>query len=143
MKVTVEIEKYKTKINPKIVKLAKKFNIDIRVGVDLKSCKIVLPKKLKFSKDAPAAYFGNGVIFVRSETTYCKEDMDVICLHEIGHAVLDLFPLTKKYYDPLAEVSANMVALSLVAQLRLPISHSVLLNFNDWNRQTLNKITKK
>ena len=142
MKVKIEVKKIKTKLNPKIIKLAKRFNIQFRVGDSLKSCKITLSKK-KFPEDVPAAYFGNGVIFVRSETIYCKEDMDVICLHEIGHAVLDLFPLTKKYYDPLAEVSANMVALSFVAQLRLPISHSVLLNFNSWNKQTLKRISKK
>lgn len=127
----------KTKINPKILKFAKKFNISFRVGHTVKSCDIVTKE---LPKDIPAAYFGHGVIFVRDLTECCKEDMDIICLHEMGHAILDLFPLKRKHFKPFEEISANMVSLSLAAQLRLPLTHRLLTEYNAYNKLVLGEI---
>lgn len=129
----------KTKINPKIIKFAKKFNIQFRVGENLKSCNIVFKEP---SLSIPAAYFGEGIIFVRSETSILKEDLDIICLHEVGHALLDLFPLTKKYFKPFEEVAANMVSLSIAAQLKIPLTQGLLKQYNWYNKLTIDKIKK-
>lgn len=130
----------RTRINSKILKFAEKFNIEFRVGPNLKSCKIVYREP---PKEVPAAYFGSGVIFVRNVTEVSKDDMNIICLHELGHAILDLFPLTKKNFAPFEEVSANMIALSLAAQFRLPITKTIMDNFNEYNKITLKKIKGK
>lgn len=130
----------KTSINPKIEKFAKKFNIEFRVGSKPRDCDIIVKNP---PKEVPAVYYGQGVIFVRSETSLDKFDLDIVCLHEMGHAILDLFPLVEEHYNPLSEVFANMVALSLAAQLRLPVSQLMIENFNSYNEETLKNISER
>lgn len=122
----------RTLIHPKIKKLAKDFGVEIRIG---KSPKDVLIETDPLPESIVACYFGQGVVFVRSETIYSKEDMNIVILHELGHAVLDFFVKGGLKMDEwLEEVSCDHIALAWAAQLRLPVSPFMIKNFNKLNK---------
>jgi hypothetical protein len=114
----------RTRIPIRIRKLADLFGLEIRVGREPKS--VSIPAKIP--KDAMAAYFRNGLIFVRDKTRYNQADMNIVILHEIGHAILDFFPLD--ITNNVNEIKANAIALSLAVVLNIPVSQLMIDNFN-------------
>lgn len=115
------------KISKKVQKAAKHFGIDFRVGADPKKLKIMGVSKA--IRRFPAAYFGDGVVWVNEpEARKFKNNIDIILLHEIGHAILDFFPLGKLHWKD-EENMANAIALALAAQYRIPVHVSAPKNF--------------
>lgn len=125
---------YKVKLLEKIWELADQFNIEFRIGTTPNDVGIVgveMPPYLQ------AAYFGQGVVFVRDKTPYQQIDMNIVLLHEVAHAVLDLYKQEGlKMSDWLEEVSCCHIALAWASQLRLPVSKFMIKNLNKINRGT-------
>lgn len=118
------MKKYKTKINPKIAKVAKSLGLDLRVGPTPASVGILGVEK---SFKEVAAYFGEGVIFVRDRTYYRSQELDFVFLHEVGHAIVDYF-LGDRITTKMHEVKANAVALGFAAILSISVSDRMLKN---------------
>jgi len=125
------MNKKKFKVNPKIKKLANQFGIEFRVGRTPKDCKIIGVTDFR----AVAAYFGEGIIFIRTPIKHSKESMDIICLHEIGHAILDFFNLDIK--EIIEENMANGIALAFASQLRLKIPDKIINQFKLYAKRGL------
>jgi hypothetical protein len=93
--------------------------------------------KKPIPKGMVGAYFGNGVVFIKKETIYSKKDMNIVALHEIGHSIVDFYPL--KASPEIHEIMANAIALGFASMLRLPISPFVLKNFKKYNSRVRSK----
>lgn len=126
-----------TKIDPKIQKFARKFGIKFYVGES--------PKKVGLNFDIPddvvACTFPLGVIFVRKYSRYTQSEMRTICLHEIGHSILDLFPVSHPM--PLEEVMANGIALAFHAYLEIPAKKSMVFSLNNFHKKIYRNHIKK
>lgn len=120
----------KTFIPKRIKNLAKSFGVTFRVGPTPESVDIIYAGNLP--ENFVAAYFGEGVVYVKDYTSHERKDMNIALLHELGHAILDFFPL--KMSDEIEEVKANAIALAFAAQLRLPVSNFIIKNFNQYVR---------
>lgn len=124
----------KTKIPPKIRLLARHFGVTLRVAKSFRAAKIY---SIKEPKGMQAAYVGHGIVFVKDEGI---DDLPVVLLHEIGHAVLDFFPLdiTGKTH----EIKANAIALAFAAQLRIPVNHGLIKSMSRFTRTTEMKMRR-
>lgn len=79
----------------------------------------------KLKSNQIAAYFSRGVIFIKDKTHYRSEDLDFICLHELGHAVVHFF-LEDAVNAKIHEIKANAIALGLAATLNIAVSDRML-----------------
>lgn len=131
--------KHKTIIQKRIQHLARSFGCEFRIGESPMACDII-SADFSLSKGIDACYFGEGVIFIKDETQYDNDDMQIIALHELGHAVLDLFPWKRKDYDVLEESMVTGVAIAFAAQLHLPVSKKMIGMLNKINKQTVASI---
>ena len=129
----------KTKLNKKVKELAKAFGVTIRVGKTPKEVNIIT--NTKYPKNMVAAYFGQGVVFVKAYTPFNSKDIDIAVLHEIGHYILDYFPL--KVLPEVEEIEANAIALGFAAMLDLPVSKFIIKNFNIYASKVKSKKGKK
>lgn len=88
--------------------------VSFRIGPNPRACMIDMD-----DPGVTACYVGNGIVFLRDETLWRHEDMDLIALHELGHALIDRFGDSK---SPLwDEIKANAAMLVLAAVLMLPV----------------------
>lgn len=116
------------KVCPKIKRLGSKFGVEFRIGKTPRDAGI----EATIPDDVVACYFnGTGVIFVRDRRIR-QMDLDVICLHEIGHAVLDFFKM--KIPAKSEEVKANGIALFMAAFMNKPVSRRILNEFTYYAR---------
>lgn len=120
----------KTIVDKSIRRFADKFGIEFRVGRNPAAVNIVtkpLPDKVV------AAYFGQGVIFVKDQIKMTKQaDVNFLLCHEIAHAMFDFYHL--KTPQKIEECSANMGALIIMAHLNLTTSAKMLRAVGKYNR---------
>jgi len=129
------------KISKQVLKVAKRFGVEFRVGDDPKKLKIEGVKK-SFNKYT-AVYFGHGVVWVNEPVaSKVKETMDIILLHEIGHAILDFYGLQKGLHWKVEENMANAIALGLAAQYRIGVPCQCVKNFARLAKSKGNKMPK-
>jgi len=108
-------------IHPGIRRLAKHFGVTFRIGLTPKDVKIY---GVKIPKKVVAAYCGEGVVFVQADPQCHEMDWQVALLHEIGHAILDFYPI--KVSKKMNECKANAIALGFSAFLGLPVRHELV-----------------
>jgi len=114
----------------KIKKLARSLGIEFRFGKTPKEAGI--PKKVP--KKVVACYFnGTGIVFIRTPLQQPKDYMNMVYLHEIGHAIIDNFEL--KARDSVHENMANAIALAFAATLRLKIPCQILGEFETYAKR--------
>ncbi len=114
----------RTKIHPKIQKLSKSLGLKLCIGTEID--KYVIYKNELISDMFPSfvvgAYLiGTPYIYIKEKSSFNQIEMNIVMLHEIGHAVIGNFIKQKDVSDRNHEIKANAIALGFAAQLNLPV----------------------
>ncbi len=113
----------KTVLNPEIIKIAEKWGIKMVTGSHPSEHGITVGE---FT--ATACYFPrHRLIFVQDETKYEQNDIDFICLHELGHVIITGL-LGEHINEKIHEVKANAIAIGLATVMDIPVSARMLAN---------------
>lgn len=119
------------RLSKKFEPILKRYGIEVRVSEKPSEANIMGVDETLGGE--AAAYVGEGIIWVKKTMRkgYEQPEADLILAHEIGHAVMGLFPWNRWVTEHQHEIMANSIALYLATELKIPISRKMLKLFMD------------
>ncbi|WP_186650272.1 hypothetical protein [Fluviispira vulneris] len=122
---------YKTEIDENILELLKETEIEIRVADSLKDANI---NWLDDKANEHLALYTNGIIFVKSQSEYNYDELNLIVLHEVGHAFIQHHQMRGFNIDKKTEeISANCIAFTLANLIGIEVNDFMIGQFNKYN----------
>lgn len=113
---------YRTKVYPQIQNLARRLQIDVRIGPTPQSVGV----PYKGQPKSFAAYCGNGIVWLQDKMPYNVQMQQLVILHELGHAIMLYWMRDGSITDKMQEINANASALTLASCLKIPIHRDML-----------------